>query len=238
MQPSFAFINPAIIEEVCLTQWRELFDAIGWPPSISGAGESLTHEGIIDALHRDPLSDELLLALETLDNLGTPAGREVIAAQLNDRQMPPGVLPLNLGERELALRLFIAQRSDGALADVFSRAQVQIQEGSSRRFNDFTGKKPGVLPGLRAKRQEIEQAILEYCREQDLGEYVQVRVLDDDDGNCRFQIMRSHHTRTPLAVVPGAAGRTKIQYRPVHADLVRYEPDLGRLRVAQSTNTT
>jgi hypothetical protein len=231
MQPSFAFINSVAIEEVSLPLWRELFDAIGWPPSIEGAGESLTHESIMDALHRDPPSDELLLALETLDDLGTPVGRETITAQLNDRRIQPGVLPPDLGERELALRLFMAQRSDGALAEVFSRAQVQIQEGNSRRFNDFAGKQSGALRELRNKLQALEQGILDHCRAQDLGEHVQVRLLDGEDGTCRFQIMRSHHTRTPLAVMPGATARAKIQYRPVHADLVRYEPDIGRLRI-------
>jgi len=49
------------------------------------------------------------------------------------------------------------------------------------------------------------------------------------DGACRFQIMRSHLTKAPLAVVEGSASRAKIQYRPVHADFVRYEPTLGRL---------
>lgn len=231
MQPSFAFTNSVVIEEVSLPLWRELFDAVGWPPSLAGVGDSLTHDGILNALQHDPLSDELLLALETLDDLGTPSGRETINAQLNDRQIPPDVLPQNLGERELALCLFIAQRNNGALAEVFSRAQVQVQEGNYRRFNDFSGKQPGALRNPRSKRQALEQATLEHCRSEDLGEHVHVRLFDDDDGTCRFQILRSHHTRTPLAVVPGATARAKIQYRPVHADLVRYEPDLGRLRI-------
>jgi len=231
MQPSFAFINSVAIEEVSLPLWRELFDAIGWPPSILGAGESLTHGNILDALHRDPPSDELLLALEALDDLGTPAGRETINAQLTDRQIPIGMLPSDLGERELALRLFMAQRSNGALAEVLSRAQIQIQEGTYRRFNDFSGKQPGALRNLRDKQRELEQAILDHCRSQDLGEHVHVRLIDDEDGTCRFQIMRSHHTCTPLALVQGTTARAKIQYRPIHADLVRYEPDLGRLRI-------
>ena len=231
MQPSFAFFNSVVVEEVSLPLWRELFDAIGWPPSIGNKGDSLTHDDILDALHNDPLSDELLQALETIDDLGTPAGRETIAAQLNDRQIPAGVLPQNLGPRELALCLFVAQRSNGALAEVFSRAHVQLQEGHYRRFNDFTGKKPATIRNPQGKLKALEQAILEHCQAEDLGGHVQVRLFDDDEGTCRFQIMRSHHTRTPLAVVPGATSRAKIQYRPVHADLVRYEPGLGRLRI-------
>ena len=199
MQIALAFIDSVVIEEVSLPLWRELFDAIGWPPSISGRGGTLTHDDILDALQRDMPGDELLQALETLHDLGTPAGRETISALVTDRQIPFGALPQDLGEHELALRLFLAQRTDGALAEVFSRAQVQIQEGDHRRFNDFLGKKPSAIHDLKAKRPTLEFAIREHCRKADLGDHVQVRVFDDGDGTCRFQIMRSHHTRTPLA---------------------------------------
>jgi hypothetical protein len=231
MQIPLAFIDSVVIEEVSLPLWRELFDAIGWPESLDGKGESLTHDEILLAFQKDTPGDELLQALETIDNLGTPEGRETIGGLLIDRQIPPGTLPQDIGERELAVRLFLAQRSDGSLAEVFARAQIQIQEGNHRRFNDFIGEKPKGIRDVAGKRQALETAILEHCRANDLGDHVQVRVFEDDDGTCRFQIMRSHHMRTPLAVVAGSAARAKIQYRPVHADLVRYEPSIGRLRI-------
>jgi hypothetical protein len=231
MQIPLAFADPVVIEEVSLPLWRELFDALGWPVSLHGKSKSLTHDEIVLAFQRDVPSDELLQAIETLHTLGTPEGRETISASLADRQIPSSTLPQGLGERELALRLFLAQRSDGALADVFSRAQVQIQEGNHRRFNDFIGKKPKPIRNLSTKLQALEHAILEYCKQKDLGDHVQLRIFNDDEGACRFQIMRSHHTRTPLAAVPGSTARAKIQYRPVHADLVRYEHEIGRLRI-------
>ena len=231
MQISLAFPDLAVIEEVSLPLWRELFDALDWPTSLSGKSESLTHDEILSAFQRDILSGELLQAIETIHDLGTPEGRETINTLLADRQVLSSTLSQGLGERELALRLFLAQRNDGALAEVFSRAQVQIQEGSHRRFNDFIGKNPKRIHDLPAIRAELERAILEHCQQEDLGNHVQLRVFDDDDGACRFQIMRSHHTRAPLAVMEGSTSRAKIQYRPVHADFVRYEPALGRLRI-------
>lgn len=231
MQIPLAFSDPVVIEEVSLPLWRELFDAVGWPTSLSGKGESLTHDDIVSAFHRDTLSGELLYAIESILDLGTPEGRETINTLLADRQILPSTLPQGLGERELALCLFISQRNDGALAEVFARAQIQMQEGSHRRFNDFIGKEPKRIRDLSAKGAELECAILEHCQQEDLGSYVQLRVFDDDDGACRFQIMRSHHTRAPLAVMDGATSRAKIQYRPVHADFLRYEPELGRLRI-------
>lgn len=231
MQIPLAFADPVVIEEVSIPLWCELFDALGWPTSLRDKSDALTHNMIVSSFHGDELSDEQLLAIETLHDLGTPEGRETISALLADRQIHSSTLPQGLGERELALRLFLSQRSDGALAEVFSRAQVQIQEGNHRRFNDFIGKKPKHIRDLSTTRQALERAILEYCKQKDLGDHVQVHIFNDDEGACRFQIMRSHHTRTPLAVVPGSAARAKIQYRPVHADLVRYEHEIGRLRI-------
>lgn len=230
MQIGLAFIDSVVIEEVSLPLWRELFDAVGWPASLAGKA-TLTHDDVLSSFDRDTPSDDLLQALEALHDLGTPEGRETIGTLLIDRQIPPGTLPQDMGEREFALKLFLQQREDGALAEVFSRAQVQVQEGNHRRFNDFIGQKPKHIRDLAKKRQALENAVRDYCRAHDLGDHVQIRDFEDDDGVCRFQIMRSHHTRTPLAVVPGSAARAKIQYRPVHADLVRYEPALGRLRI-------
>ncbi|MGZ3617389.1 MAG: hypothetical protein ACXVAV_10325, partial [Ktedonobacteraceae bacterium] len=231
MEIPLAFADQAIIEEVSLPQWCELFDALSWPASLNGNRESLTYDSIVLAFQRDQLSDELLQAFEAIHDLGTPEGREIISELLADRQVVPGTLPQGVGERELALRLYLSQRNDGALAEVFSRAHVRVQEGNHRRFNDFTGKKRENIRNLEIKRTLLEQAILDHCQLKDLGNHVQLRVLNDDEGAYYFQIMRSHHMRTPLAVMEGAPSRVKIQYRPVHTDLIRYEPTLGRLRI-------
>ena len=140
MKISLAFTDLSVIEEVSLPLWRELFDAVGWLESLRAKADSMTHDEIVDALQQDTPSDELLQALEALHNLGTSAGREAISMFLADRQVASTVLPQGLGECELALRLFLAQRTDGAFAEVFSRAQVQLQEGNHRRFNDFISK--------------------------------------------------------------------------------------------------
>lgn len=231
MHIPLAFSDPVVVEEVSLTLWCELFDAVGWPASLGDKGESLTHDDIVSAFRRDTLSDELLYAIDSIIDLGTPTGRETINTLLADRQILSSTLPRGLGERELALRLFLLQRNDGALAEVFIRAQIQVQEGNHRRFNEFIGKKPKCIRDLSAKVAELERAILEYCQQEDLGNYVQLRGFDDDDGACRFQIMRSHHARAPLAVMDGATSRATIQYRPIHADFIRYEPELARLRI-------
>jgi hypothetical protein len=232
MQIPLANMDSSVLEEVSIPLWTALFEAVGWPASLrSKQAAGFTHDDLLEAFRRDELGDELLLALETLHTLGTATGRDAINAIMSDRHVPLDALPHGLGERELALRLFLKQREDAALAEVFSRVQILVQEGDHRRFNDFIGKTAKRVSGPEAKRGILEDAIREHCRARDLGEHVQLRVFGDEDGTCCFQIMRSHHVRKPLAVLPGASGRATIEYRPVHTDLIRYEASLGRLRI-------
>jgi hypothetical protein len=232
MQIPLANIDSAVLEEVSIPLWTELFEAVGWPGSLAAKKKTgFTHDDLLEAFQGGTPNDELLLALETLHELGTPKGRETINAVITDRHLPLDALPHGLGERELALRLFLKQRQDGAFAEVLSRAQVQIQEGEHRRFNDFIGTSGMRVREPKAKAKVLEDAIREFCKASDLGDHVQVRVFDDDDGTLMFQIIRSHHTRTPLAVIPGSAGRATIKYRPVHSDVVRYESGIARLRI-------
>jgi hypothetical protein len=232
MTVPLAYLDIAAIEEVAVDVWLEVFEATGWPMSLVEKKGSIGHADIVDALRQDSLSDELLHALETLHELGSDAGRDAIVAAMNDRHIPLDTVSQNSGEKEFCLRFFLAQRNDAALVDVFARAQLQIQEGGDqKRYNDFLGKAAKSFTNLSAKKDALREHVLEHCKKSDLGEHVHVQVFEDD-GVFVFNVLRSHHTRKPLAVVPGQTTRATIQYRPVHADIIRYEASVGRLRIA------
>jgi hypothetical protein len=232
MQLPLAYLDATVIEEVPLELWRQVFDATAWPKSLAEKQLSFAHTDVLDALVSDSLSDDLLQAIESLHVLGTESGREAIVAAMEDRRVALQVLPKSNGEREFALRLFLAQRNDASLADVFVRAQIQIEEGGDhRRYNEFTGKEARPVTNLAQRRDALRAETLEYCRARDLGEHVEVRAFEDD-GAYVFQVFRSHHTRKPLAIVRGRSARATIEYRPVHGDILRYDAATGRLRVA------
>jgi hypothetical protein len=232
MQLPLAYLDVSAIEEVPVDLWIEVFEALGWPASLATKRDKVTHENVRDALRNDDLTDGLLYALETLHTLGTEAGRETIVSTMNGRGVRTDTLPTETGERELALRLFLAQRNDSSLADVFARAQTQIQEGGDhRRYNEFLGKEAKTVYELKAKRDALCAEVLSHCRACDLGEHVQVEAFEDD-GAYVFSILRSDRTKKPLAVVPGHSARATIAFRPVHGDLLRYEASVGRLRIA------
>jgi len=220
MQLPLAFLDATAIEEVPLDRWRDVFEAFGWPKSLSKR-QTFTYEHVGLALQNDELSDGVHHALETLHSLGTEAGREAIVSALNDRQVPLDTLPADTGDREFALRLLLAQRQNAALADVFARAHLERQEsGGHRRYNEFIGKESRGVQKLKAKQDALCADVLRYCRESDLGEHVQVDAFEDD-GAYIFHILRSHQTKKPLAVVAGHSARTTIAFRPVHDDILR-----------------
>lgn len=181
MQLSLAYLDAAAIEEVSIDVWREVFDATGWPESLASKRGSFGHEDVLRAFEQDNPTDNLLQALETLHDLGTEAGREAIVSAMHDRRVPLDALPADTGEREFALRLYLAQRADASLADVFARAQTHVQEGSDqRRYNEFLGKEARNVTNLNAKRDRLRDEVLRHCRESDLGEHVQVQAFEDN----------------------------------------------------------
>jgi hypothetical protein len=234
-----AFMDSSVIEEIPLELWRQTFDSIGWPTPLQDKREGFTHDDILDAIERDAVSTEFKDALETVHALGTNKGREAIDGVLAERRVFIGDIPKGLGAREFALHLFLRQRTDGAIAETLVRAHVQLEQGKGRRYSDFAGKQPKRLRNLKTCIATLEHDTREYCAQKDLGDHVEVQMFDHDDGTYRFRVMRSHHTQSQLVVMPGSTkGRGTIKLTPVHSDLVRYEPSLGRLRIAARAPST
>jgi hypothetical protein len=235
MQLPLAYLDRAAIEEVAIDLWKEVFDAVGWPSSVTDKQDVLAYDDIVSALSKDELSDPLLQALEALHSFGTEEGREAIMTAMQDRAA--GGLPAGNGDREFALRFFVAQRKDASLADAFMRAQIQVQEGGNqRRYNEFMGKEARSIKNLDKKKGVLRERILAFCEKSDLGDHVYVEAIEDD-GLGVFKIMRSHRMQKPLAVLPGHSARATIQFRPVHGDVIRYDAAVGRLRIAARAST-
>ena len=232
MQLPLSYLDASAIEEVPVALWRAVFDELGWPSSLGNKRATFTHEDVQEAIRNDDLTDNILHALETLHTLGTDAGREAITSIMRERRIELLQLQDGASERELSVRLYLAQRSDPSLSDVLARAQAQIQEtGDRRRYNEFLAMKPRLVRNLNDKRKTLCDAVLRHCKASDLGDHVQVEAFEDD-GDCVFSILRTDRMKKPLAVLPGRSARTLIPFRPVLCDILRYEVSLGRLRIA------
>lgn len=232
MQLPLVYLDAAAIEEVPIEVWKDVFDTVGWPSSLASMRDAFGHQDIRNSFQKDTPTDGLLQALEVLHTLGTESGREAILSAIQDRNVANVVLPADKGEREFALRFYVAQRTDASLADAFVRAQIQMQEeGNQRRYNEFMGKEARHVEGLDRMKEALRVEILSFCEKSDLGNHVQVEAFEDD-GIYIFNILRSHRTQKPLAVVPGHSARATIQFRPVHSDVIKYDTSVGRLQIA------
>ena len=232
MQLPLMYLDASVIEEVPLSLWRDVFATVGWPASLGDKEGRCTHGDVLEALRNDDLAADLLYVLEILHTLGTEAGREAITSVMSERHVQLDTLPAGASERELAIRLYLAQRADAALADVLARAQTQMQEkGDRRRYNEFLAREPRAVSRLEDRRKAFYAALRRHCEASDLGDHVQVDAFDDD-GVCVFSILRSDRLKKPLGVVPGQTARSLIPFRPVHGDIIRYEASFGRLRIA------
>ena len=127
MQLPLTYLDSSVVEEIPLDLWGDLFEAVGWPEYLKGKRDSFQHNDVLTSFDHDNPSDELLLALEVIHDLGTESGREAIKSALADRKITVGFVSSELGEREYALRLFLQQRSDAALDYVFELQHGRIQ---------------------------------------------------------------------------------------------------------------
>ena len=226
MRIPLAYLDKAAIEEVDLAAWSDLLAAVSITAPLA------SYDDLEPILQAPAPPQGLLMALECIHLLGSDEGREAIWEAAAEQGLPPGVLDLEAPCRELAMALFIGQLSGHVtLQDVYVRALIQVSaRDQAKRYDEFLGSEVRRTPVDPGRVDQIEQAMRAYCLREGFGKHVQVRELEDD-GALIIQVIHSTRTRKPLAYIDGAADRSVIQYRPVHADLLRYDPVAGALRV-------
>ena len=230
MKLPFVHLDLAVIEEIPIPLWRKLLAVVGVPHSLP-AGH-FSHAALLAALQGDTLSGQLLEALEAIHLFGSEEGREAVAEAMADQRVDTSSLPTGVGERELAVHLYLAKQHDVALADVFARARLRLQQGSDARgYYEFAGRRTVRVSNLKQLAQRLEVVVLEHCRAHDLGDHVEVHAFRDDE-MVVFHVLHTYRQRRPLAVAAGQRTRSVLSFRPVHGDVVRYDSRLGRLRVA------
>jgi hypothetical protein len=216
------------ISELPAESWETLFEAAGWPAGIV-RGRKLEPEGILRALTgADNLPEVLLDALDVLHHLGTDAGREALRAAAADQNLDISAWKEQDAPRELAVRMWIASRSNDASQRALLLARMRVQEGPAERpVREFAGKTARAATTLAAST--VEKRVAAWCRENRRGEDVQV-VAYERNGEHRFEILHGHLMQQVLHFKSSRPAR--LSFRPAYADHVRYDPSTGRLGVA------
>jgi len=225
-----------LVEEISFKAWRRCLESIGLPESLSRKDLEWSegfYAKLEQALFTKRLPVELIDALETTAELGNSKGREVLHQAAEDIGVSRISWPSEIGDRELVLELWLRQRENADLVEVLERARLRMFElGTSRPQREFTGKAPKAIPSdLPAVIARLEEGTAAWFRANDRGEYSEVKALERDHGAV-FQVVHGEPFRSEMTISDDGKARSSVRYRPGLADLIRYDSDDGRLRIA------
>lgn len=218
------FQDPRILMEVGLATWRDVIEAAGDSARLSSVK---THDDLWRSLTESAPSRELFDALETIVELGTDEGRELLSQAAEDQQ----VHLLNDDEpaRELAARAWLESRSRTDVAGVLVRARAALREGPNRRtYREFVAKTSQPLPKTLTTIQ-IESQIKAWRSQMEQNEAVNVYAYQRD-GEWRCEILRGEAMKRVIEIRDSRP--SILDFRPAASDHVRYDAVTGRLGIA------
>lgn len=222
------------IEELPLALWRRVFEVVGYPSGLSPT--NLSHAAIIDHVGGGDVSEQLIEVLQVLHDIGTESGLEAMNAVAEAHQCDLGQI-LVLPPREAAVQLWLSQRADPAMQELFTRVQMQAEtRREPRAFREYVGKTARAVPEWKGVQERLRQLVQALCKEEGFGDHVDVRGYLSD-GDVRVQIVHAYRLQRPVVVRDGDAGRGTIAIRPVHCDIVRYDAARAWLRVSPKSTS-
>lgn len=107
-----------------------ILEQLGFPPGMSAA--TFTKDTLLDHLGTDEVSPDLIEVLRAMTELGTPEVVDTMKAVADSYQVDLGAIVAH-APRDAAARLWLAQRQDAALREVYTRIQMQSEGRRSPR---------------------------------------------------------------------------------------------------------
>lgn len=214
-----ALLDVTEIEEVPLAIWILVFEEIGYPFGLTK--DTLTVDGVLTYVRGNAVTAELIEVLQTMHDLGTDSGADAIKSVGNAHQLDLSAIS-GLAPREAAVQLWLAQRRDVKLQELFTRVLMQAETRKPpRSFREFRGKENRRVIDWEVCRARLQKGVTDWCNQNGLGEYVDVRGYVHE-GDVRIQVIHGHRLQRPV-VERNGGGRATIQIRPVHCDIIRYD---------------
>ena len=189
-----SFHDVTSLMEVSLETWRAVLASAGESGRFNGA--TLTYDLLWQSLTATPSGEDLLDALEVIQELGTDQGRDLLSNAADDQQVQLGAVD-DVPARELAARVWSQSRTDEALARVLVRASVSaLEAGRDRSYREFVGT---PTKGTRLDQQRVLDAVEQWCRDQKKSEAIRVYAYERD-GEWRCEVMRGEAVRRVVEI--------------------------------------
>lgn len=217
------------VEEVSPSVWQLILAEVGYPSGLTET--TFSKEALLDHLGGDAVSADLIEALRVINELGTADAVDVMKAVADAYQVDLGAIVAH-APRDAAAHLWLAQRRDPTLREVYTRIQMQAEgRHSPRTFREFSGRRNEPLRDWSELHPRLLAEIAAWCKQQGYGDHMEVRGYVKA-GNGQIQIVHGHRKQTPVVVKDDGRGRRTVELRPVHCDVVRYDWKGARLRIS------
>lgn len=221
-----SFHDSTAFMAVATVTWRAVLDTAGESQRL--AGETLTPEGLLASLTSDPPGIELRDALETIHELGSEAGRDILQQAAADAQVALGVID-EVPTRELVAQLWIQSRTTDAMATLLTRARVNSPAlAQERQCREFAGKRTTVDA---IDNEQLATAVKSWCAANAENADVFVSAYQRGD-EWWYEILRGDPLKRVVEMRNSRP--TILDYRPASSDLLRYDPKTGRHALAAS----
>jgi hypothetical protein len=222
------FRDIQILSQVLVPSWDSLL-TLTCRPALFKDFVPKTHEDVRRALiqHETSLPEVLIDALETVFELGTEPGRDALLEGAVGQGLDLTSEARDVGPPTFALAVWMRAQKETALLVVLDRARLRVERLDARRT---THERAGKT-NRRAKpitTASIGARVAAWCRDNGRSEHVDVMLARGPD-DLEFEIVRDHLLRTEVERKHGR--RRTFDFRPLHADHVRYDADVGRLRI-------
>jgi peptidoglycan hydrolase-like protein with peptidoglycan-binding domain len=217
--------NATAFLEVDSETWRAVLDAAGEGERLRG--EEITWERLRDSLAATTASDALSDALETILQLGTDDGRDILLEAAEDVQSSLAVFA-NLPAREFVARVWAASRTEPSLQTMLVRARVTTQEvRQNRHYREFAPKNAERLPTF--DKDKLRQALMDWYQQSNDESAVNVFPYERD-GEWYCEIIKGDPLKRVVAVEDKIL--SLLEFRPASSDVIRYDPQTGRIGIA------
>lgn len=194
-----------LVQEIGVVLWRDVFSTAGYPGSLKPADlsdEAAAHERIAKVVFSEKLDPIWLDAFETVEELGSDSGRDVLQHAIDDAGVPRTSWPTDLGSREFALFVWRRRGQDDRLEEIVDHARVRMFElGTQRPQHEFEGKSARAIGAAEETiRNSVQGEVSAWCKANDRGEYAEVRAYLRDQ-QAVFQIIHGEPWKTQMAIV-------------------------------------
>jgi hypothetical protein len=216
------------------TVWQELTPAT-WKLILT-----LTHEtsrlvaGSFDvgafwqSVIANPPTQHLAEAMQSMHQLGTDEGRELIVQAAKDQNYELSVSD-DVPARQLAVDLWIQSRQPGneRLARVLMLARVAAsQAAGSRTYHEYLGRHP-LTDSL--DKGKLKETVSAWSKQNKKHEAVEIYVFHRGDTHF-CEVVRGDPMKRVVEIRDGLP--SILDFRPAVSDHISYEPASGRLSIA------